>query len=98
MVNDGEAIALGGLIQTSKTKGRTQIPILGDIPIVGNMFKQKDDETVKTELIILITPRVMRNLDEAREVTEEFKREFAAQVWKDRKGRTLDKAVRRTFD
>jgi general secretion pathway protein D len=98
MVNDGEAIALGGLIQTNKTKARTQIPIVGDIPILGNAFKQKDDKNTKTELIILITPRVMRNLEEARQVTEEYKREFATQVWKDRKGQTLEKAVRRTFD
>jgi general secretion pathway protein D len=98
MVNDGEAIALGGLIQTNKTKGRSQIPIVGDIPILGNAFKQKDDQSEKTELIILITPRVMRNLEEARQVTEEYKREFASQVWKDRQGRTLEKAARRTFD
>jgi general secretion pathway protein D len=66
MVNDGDAIALGGLIQSTKTKGRTQVPIVGDIPILGNAFKQKDDQSEKTELIILITPKVMRNLEEAK--------------------------------
>jgi general secretion pathway protein D len=98
MVNDGEQIALGGLIQTSKTKGRKQIPIVGDLPLVGNMFKQKTDDHEKTELIILITPRVMRNLDEARQITDEFKREFAAQVWKTQRERSIENTTRRTFD
>jgi len=99
MVSDGESIALGGLIQNNKTKGRTQIPIVGDIPLVGNMFKSKEDTQLKTELIILITPHVMRDVLEARRVTEELKGEFEAQVLKHRdKSRAAEKAARRTFD
>jgi general secretion pathway protein D len=99
MVTDGESIALGGLIQTSKTKGRTQVPIVGDIPILGNVFKQKDDSEGKTELIILITPHVMRDVQEARQITEELKGQFAAQVWKHRdKSNAVENAARRTLD
>ena len=99
VVNNGEALALGGMIQESKTLGRTQVPILGDLPIVGNAFKQKDNKYGKTELIIIITPRVMRNLDEARQVTDEYRREFERHVLRDRdKRRRLEQGVRGTFE
>ena len=99
VVNNGEALALGGMIQESKSLARTQLPILGDLPLIGNAFKQKDNRYGKTELIIIITPRVMRNLDEARQVTDEYRREFERHVLHDRdKLRRLEKGVRRTFE
>jgi general secretion pathway protein D len=84
VVNNGEPLALGGMIQESKTISRTQVPIVGEIPILGNAFKQKDNSIGKTELIIIITPHVMRNLDEARLVTDEYRREFERHVLADR--------------
>jgi len=87
VVNNGEALALGGMIQESKTVSNTQIPIIGDIPFLGNAFKQKDNNIGKTELIIIITPRVMRNLEEARLVTDEYRREFERHVLADREQR-----------
>ena len=74
VVNDGEALALGGLIQDQTRQGSEQIPVLGDLPIIGNAFRQKTDGLVKTELLIMITPRVVRDQHEARRVTEEFRR------------------------
>jgi general secretion pathway protein D len=74
VVNDGEALALGGLIQDQARQGSEQIPVLGDLPIIGNIFRQKTDGVVKTELLIMITPRVVRDQNEARRVTEEFRR------------------------
>jgi general secretion pathway protein D len=79
VVNNGEALVLGGMIQESKSVGRTQIPILGDIPIFGNAARFKDNEIGKTELVILIRPHVIRNLDEARFITEEFRRYIAVE-------------------
>ncbi|HEY7298467.1 MAG TPA: type II secretion system secretin GspD [Xanthobacteraceae bacterium] len=76
-VNNGEALVLGGLIQDNKTLSRNQLPILGDIPYLGNVFKSKDDQVGKTELIIMITPHVIRSTSEARRVTDEFRRELA---------------------
>jgi general secretion pathway protein D len=75
-VNDGEALILGGLIQDSRTVARTQIPLLGDIPLIGNAFKNKANDIGKTELIIVITPRVILNSKDARAITEEFRREL----------------------
>jgi general secretion pathway protein D len=99
LVSDGQGIALGGLIQKSDTKGQTKIPIVGDIPLIGSAFKRKTDETARTELLILIKPHVMRNLEEAQEITEEFKNEFISRVMDQRdKSRAIDKAARRVFD
>jgi general secretion pathway protein D len=77
VVNDSDALVLGGMIQDSKTVGRTQIPLLGDIPILGNAANSKDNSIVKTELIILIRPHVIRDLDEARSITDEYRRYLA---------------------
>jgi len=99
VLNDGEALALGGLIQNSKTVTRNQIPILGDIPVVGNAFKQKDNQVAKTELIIVITPHVIRNLTEARRITDEFRRELDTYVPRASQApRTFEQTVRRTFE
>ncbi|WP_410052804.1 type II secretion system secretin GspD [Bradyrhizobium sp. SZCCHNPS2010] len=77
VVNDNDALVLGGMIQDSKSVGRSQIPILGDIPFLGNAASNKDNTLTKTELIVLIRPHVIRNLDEARTITDEYRRFMA---------------------
>ena len=78
VVEDGETLVIGGLIGERKSKSRTGIPYLMDIPVVGRFFGTTTDETKRTELIMLITPRVIRNRDEAQYVTEEFKSQMKA--------------------
>lgn len=75
-VQDGESLALGGLIQERNTLSRGQVPVLGDIPLIGNVFKRKTDSIVRTELIIFIRPRVVRDVAEARAVTDEFRNQL----------------------
>src|SRR5262245_36119679 len=65
-VGDGEVVALGGLIQERDSVGRNSIPILGDIPVLGNAFGTKDDHINRTELLIIIRPRVVRDGEDAR--------------------------------
>ena len=60
------------------SKSSTQIPLLGDIPGLGAAFSNKDNSVQKTELIILITPRVVRDTAESRQVTEEYRRKIKA--------------------
>lgn len=101
VVNDGEAFALGGLIQDKRTKTRTQIPVLGDIPILGNALRMKDDLIGKTELVIMIAPHVIRNLNEARQMTDEFRRELAIIMPYGRRPvppRTPEQKLRRTVE
>lgn len=90
LVNDGESLALGGLIQETNSVERGQVPLLGDIPILGNAFKNKTDGIKRTELIIFIRPRVVRDIKEARDVTEEFRGKISLQtpIQKRRGGKT----------
>ena len=60
-VQDGSTIALGGLIQESKTVNEQKVPVLGDIPFLGHLFKSQVNLKTRTELIIFIRPTVMRN-------------------------------------
>jgi len=76
VVNDSESLILGGLIQDQRTRDLNQAPVVGDVPVLGNLFKEKDDAIHKTELLIMITPHVVRSLDEARQITDEYKRKL----------------------
>lgn len=90
IVNDGESIALGGLIQERNSLDRAQVPLIGEVPFLGNLFKNKTDTISRTELIIFIRPRVVRNITEAREVTTEFREKlrFNSALVPRRKGKT----------
>lgn len=76
VVNDGEVLALGGMIQEQANKTSNQIPLLGDIPGLGAAFSNRGDNVQKTELVILITPKVVRDGTEGRLVTEEYRRKM----------------------
>ena len=73
VVQDGETIALGGIIQESRTLSRNRIPLLGDIPYLGVLFGNTSLSTQRTELILLLTPTVIRDTSEARNATAEFR-------------------------
>lgn len=77
VVNNNDALVLGGMIQDSKSVSRSQLPILGDIPFLGSAASNKDNVLTKTELIVLIRPHVIRSLDEARTITDEYRRYMA---------------------
>lgn len=76
VVNDMESLMLGGMVKNEGGISADQIPVAGDVPIVGNLFKDKSDAINKTELVIMITPHVVRSLSEGREITEEYKRKL----------------------
>ncbi len=80
VVTDGEALALGGLIQEKESTGKSKVPVLGDVPLLGNAFRQKTNRINRTELIIFIRPRVIRDMDEARRVTREFRKELGVKA------------------
>ena len=58
---DGQTVVIGGLLQDSKTKNETKIPLLGDIPLLGNLFKRQQSSNAKTELVIFLTPHIVQN-------------------------------------
>lgn len=58
-VRDGQTVVLGGLIQTQQEERRTKVPFVGDIPVIGQIFRSKNISNVKTELLVILTPRVI---------------------------------------
>ncbi len=61
-LKDGETQVLAGLISDEDRKSASKIPGLGDLPLVGHLFSTHSDEATKTEIILLITPRIVRNI------------------------------------
>jgi general secretion pathway protein D len=75
-VNSGDTIVLGGMIQDHKGKGESGVPFLHKIPVIGKAFGTTSKQASRTELLVLITPRVVRNADEQRNVADEFRRKL----------------------
>lgn len=72
-VKNGETIVLAGMMQDRATRDRGQVPIVGDIPILGNAFKQKEDTIARTELLIAITPQVVKDDTQLGQIAAEFR-------------------------
>jgi len=75
---NGEIVVIGGLMKESTNETRTQVPVLGSIPLLGALFRHKSTETVKRELVILLRPRIVpgQNPDSGRQQSLE-------QTWSD---------------
>ncbi|NLF21881.1 MAG: hypothetical protein GX590_01855, partial [Lentisphaerae bacterium] len=74
-VQSGQTIVLGGLVQNSKLKSRSKIPILGDIPFLGRLFRADNEEDTRSEVMVFLTPYVM---DSQAELDEYARRRKAA--------------------
>jgi general secretion pathway protein D len=72
VAQDGETIIIGGLIREDNTRSRDGIPFLSRIPVLGYLFGSTVDHTTRAELIILLTPRVVRNMQEAGSLTSDY--------------------------
>jgi general secretion pathway protein D len=66
---DGQTVIIGGLIEADKAQTDTKIPILGDIPVLGNLFKHKLKSDTRTELLIFLTPHIVQNPIELAAIT-----------------------------
>jgi general secretion pathway protein D len=75
-VRDGQTIALGGLMQDSRSKGKQVVPIFGDIPVLGHLFGDNSNSIVRTELLVMLTPRVVRNTVDVEAITEEVRQKI----------------------
>ncbi len=69
-VKDGQTVIIGGLIRNKTSSSEYSIPILGDIPLIGALFKSEDFEEVRTELMIFLTPVVVRNSESLKRISE----------------------------
>lgn len=77
-VRSGESIVMGGLIQENSTLGRNGIPVLHELPVVGNLFGATDNKTARTGLIVVITPQVVRSDIDIRGVTESLRSQMSS--------------------
>jgi general secretion pathway protein D len=64
VARSGQTILLGGLISSNFSQGESEAPGLGNVPLLGNLFKSASDSQDRTELVMLITPRLIEDLDE----------------------------------
>jgi general secretion pathway protein D len=70
MVKHGETVVIGGIIRENKTDQIKKIPILGDIPLIGALFRRTETTTAKSELLVFITPYIIRNDTDAVTITQ----------------------------
>jgi len=76
VVKDKDTVVIGGLIQDQETETENKVPLLGDIPGLGWLFKTKSKQRTKTNLLIVLTPRIIRGAEEMAEVTGAQKQKF----------------------
>jgi general secretion pathway protein D len=75
-VQSGQTVLLGGLIQQTDSVQDNGVPFLNRIPVLGRLFGTTDRSKTRSELIVLITPRIIRNPEDARRVTDEYETNF----------------------
>ncbi len=73
IVKDSQTVVIGGLIDESETTNETKVPVLGDIPVLGWLFRDHSETTEKTNLYIFLTPRVIKSPAEAMKVYQDKK-------------------------
>ncbi|MEH6695662.1 MAG: type II secretion system secretin GspD [Hyphomonas sp.] len=96
LADSGEIIVIGGLIQQSDTVANEKVPILGDIPVAGRIFRSEGTATKRTNLMVFIRPTVIRDRQSARDVTaRSYRFVRAEELWngKDDKVNSLDAFV-----
>ena len=72
-VRSGETVILGGLIRDNNTRNKQGLPYLNDVPVLGLLFGTTEISAGRTELLVMITPRVIRNEQDMRDLNLEFR-------------------------
>ena len=76
IVKDNQTVVIGGLIEDTITNNESKVPVLGDIPLLGWLFKNQSEENTKTNLYIFLTPRVIKNPAEAATIYQQKREHF----------------------
>jgi general secretion pathway protein D len=77
-VQAGDTVLLAGLISDSVIEGSTGLPFLSRLPVIGALFGQQSSNKERSEVIVLLTPTLVRNPQEARDLTDEYGLKFRA--------------------
>lgn len=92
LAEDGHTVVLGGLIDTNVQQQVTKVPVLGDIPLLGWFFKSKTTTKNKTNLLVFITPHIIKNADDLSAVTSKAKRQAMDEFQRGRRAMPMGKA------
>ncbi len=76
IVPDKHTVVLGGLMRDNDSIIENKIPLLGDIPVLGHLFKKSEKTVLKTELVIFLTPSILKSVAELQQITDESKEKF----------------------
>jgi general secretion pathway protein D len=79
-VKDGETIVLGGIIKNSVSATTNKLPILGDLPVLGKLFQSNTTTKSKTELLVFLTPRIVRDPEEARKLRDNTAKQMQSKL------------------
>jgi general secretion pathway protein D len=88
-MNSGSTVVIGGLIRDDKVTVDKKVPLVSDIPLVGDLFKFRSDQMQKTNLLIFITPHVMGSQQDIERITEQKKEEMNSKI-QDSRPKTQD--------
>lgn len=72
VAGDGQTVMLGGLISENKASNATSVPFFGTLPLLGHLFRSDSDSSDKTELVILVTPKIVNNVNEWQRIQDSF--------------------------
>ena len=61
-MENGGTVVIGGIFELNETENETRVPVLGDLPVLGNLFKSKSRTTNKQEMLVFITPKMIADL------------------------------------
>lgn len=78
IVKDQDTVAIGGLISEIERSSETRVPLLGDLPLIGHLFRSKTSKMEKTNLILLLTPKVIKDGRDLDEITRKQRERFKA--------------------
>lgn len=78
VVENGRTIVLGGIIENRSNKIIRRVPFISSVPLLGNLFKSRDTLRTKTELLLILTPSIVSNPEEADKVTQDFEKKLKA--------------------
>jgi type II secretory pathway component GspD/PulD (secretin) len=77
VVKDNQIVVVGGLLQDTSEDQITKVPLLGDIPLLGQLFQSKTTSRQKTNLIVFLNPHVIKEAERLAEITKDKQKEFA---------------------
>ncbi len=75
-VQDGQTVGMAGLIRDSDSQGNAGIPVIKDIPVLGTLFSNQNNQRTRTELLVLITPHVVHDQRDARALTDDLRNQL----------------------